>query len=136
MTTPRSPRPTLAHRARRAFTLIELLATLMLAGIVLPAVVEGIHVSLTTASHARRQSEAASLAQSKLAELIATDQINDAEMTGDFGEDWPEYRWTSELYDWSEDSRLYQIDVTVVWIERGTECSLMLSTLVNPGGQQ
>lgn len=128
-TRPRAP-------AARAFTLVEVLATLTLASIVMPAVVEGIQLSLATADHARRQSEAASLAQTKLEELVATNQIYDAEMSGDFGEDWPAYLWMAQAQDWPEDARLREIKLTVLWISRGRERRVVLSTLAYSGGAQ
>lgn len=78
----------------KAFTIVEILATLTLAAIVLPVVVNGVLLCLATADHARHQARAASLAQSKLAELLATGEVYDAEMTGDFGEDMPGYAWS------------------------------------------
>jgi hypothetical protein len=111
---------------------VEVLATLALAGIVLPAVVHGILLCLGTAGYARQQAQAASLAQSKLAEIVAAGELYDAETTGDFGEDLPEYRWTAELNEW-EDSRLVQVDVAVTWIRRGRQRQVTLSTLVYTG---
>ncbi|KPK84416.1 MAG: hypothetical protein AMJ81_05650 [Phycisphaerae bacterium SM23_33] len=127
-------RPTVRRRGqgKGAFTIIEVLATLTLAAIVLPAVVSGVLLCLATAAHARQHAEAASLAQSKLAELVATGQIHDAELAGDFGPDRPEYQWSAELNDW-EDTRLRQLDVSVTWIRRGQEYQVTLSTLVYTG---
>ena len=119
-----------ARRGRRAFTLIEILATLALVAIVLPAVVNGILLSLAAAGHARQQTEAAWLAQSKLAEIVATGDLDDSQLTGDFGPDWPEYQWSSVRDDW-DDSRLYQLDVQVTWTRRNQERSVMLTTLVS-----
>jgi prepilin-type N-terminal cleavage/methylation domain-containing protein len=51
---------------REGFTLVEILATLTLAAIVLPPVVQGISLSLATSIRARQQAQAASLAQCKL----------------------------------------------------------------------
>ena len=113
------PYPGRAGR-RGAFTVVEVLATLALAGIVLPAVVHGILLCLGTAGYARQQAQAASLAQSKLAEIVAAGELYDAETTGDFGEDLPGYRWAAEINEW-EDSRLVQVDVAVTWIRRGRQ---------------
>ena len=120
------------RRGGTAFTVIEVLATLTLAAIVLPPVVRGVVLSLATADHARGQSEAASLAQSKLAELVATGQLDDAELEGDFGEDGPDYRWSAELSDW-EDTRLVELAVHVTWTRRGKQRDVTLSTLVYTG---
>jgi len=117
---------------RGAFTIIEVLATLTLVAIVLPAVVNGLLLCLATAEYARQQAQAASLAQSKLAEIVATGQLYNAELSGDFGSDWPEYKWTAKLNSW-EDSRLIQLDVSVIWTRRGENRDVTLSTLVYKG---
>jgi len=109
------------------------LATLVLASIVLPVVIDGVQLSLATASHAGQQVEAASLAQGKMAEIIATGDIYEAEMEGDFGEDLPQYAWVAQLNEWDEDGRLLQLDVTVVWVRRNTDRHVTLSTLVDIG---
>ena len=56
--------PLTPTRDGKAFTIIEVLATLTLAAIVLPAAVNGILLCLATAGHARDQAQGASLAQS------------------------------------------------------------------------
>ena len=127
-------RPTCSRPAPRrgGFTIIEVLATLTLAAIVLPPTVHGILLCLATASHAQQHAQAASLAQGKLAEIVATGELYDAEMTGDFGKDLPEYTWAAQIGEW-EDPRLLQVDVAVVWTRRGQERYVELSTLVYMG---
>ena len=118
-----------------AFTIVEVLATLTLATIVLPPAVNGILLCMATAGHARRQVQAASLAQSKMAEIVTAGEFDEAEMTGDFGEELPEYTWTAEAADW-EDPRLTQLDVSVTWTRRGQERQVSLSTLVYTGSSR
>ena len=131
----RSPRTFRPGRRRRAFTLVEVLATLALAAIVLPSVVHGVLLCMATAEHARDQAQAASLAQSKLAELIAEGDIQDAQMSGDFGDDFPRFAWTAEVNQW-QDSHLAEVDVAVTWTSRGQQRQVDLSTLVYTGGSQ
>lgn len=120
------------RRPRGGFTIVELLATLTLVCIVLPVAVHGIVLCLETASHSRQQAEATALAQSKLAELVATGQWYDAQSEGDFGDDWPQYQWAAWVYTW-EDSRLSELDVRVAWSRRGKDYGVLLSTLVYTG---
>jgi hypothetical protein len=120
---------------KAGFTIIEVLATLVFAGVILPVVVDGVMVSMATSVHARQQAEAAQLAQTKLAELIATGEIDESEMEGDFGEDWPDYHWVSILDNWEEDDRLDQLSVGVFWTRRGKEYHVLVSTLVYTGGE-
>lgn len=121
------------RRGGRAFTILEVLATLTLAAIILPVTVHGVLLCLAVASHAGQHVQAASLAQSKLAELAASDELYDAEMTGDFGEDLPGYTWAAQVDDWENDSRLVQLDVAVMWTRRGRERQVILTTLVYTG---
>jgi prepilin-type N-terminal cleavage/methylation domain-containing protein len=87
------------------FTLIEVLAALMLVAIVLPVAMRGVTVATAAASAARHRNEAAALAQSKMDELLATmqalQQQSNSSMSGDFGEDWPDYQWSAELVTWA-----------------------------------
>ncbi len=122
----------LAGRRAGGFTIIEVLAALMLVAIILPAAVHGTLLCMDTAAHASMQARAASLAQAKLSELAATGQFEEAMLTGDFGEQWPEFEWMAIAEPW-EDARLVQLDVAVVWIRRGREYDVMMSTLIYDG---
>lgn len=113
------------------FTFIELLATVVLIGIIMPVTMHSIALCASLGGQARRQIEAASLARTKLTELTASDDWKTSQKAGDFGDDWPGYRWTAEVSSWS-DSTMSQLDVTVFWQARGKERSVTLSTLVNP----
>jgi len=119
-------------RATHGFTIVEVLATLTLAAIILPVAVNGILLCLATAGHARQQARAASLAQSTLAELVATGELYDAEMSGNFGEELPGYTWAARVSEW-EDPRLVQVDVSVMWTRYGQQRHVTLSTLVYTG---
>jgi general secretion pathway protein I len=135
-----SPRVSFAwrgHVVRRAsgargFTLIEVLATLLLMTIALPVIMHGISLATSAGSLAKRRTEAASLTNSKLNELVATGQWQSGQLSGDFGTDWPDYTWSAQLNDYDGTNK--QLDVTVNWIGRGGEQEAMtLSTLVYPG---
>jgi prepilin-type N-terminal cleavage/methylation domain-containing protein len=127
-TRPRRPR-------HPGFTFIEILATLTLLAVVLPAIMSGLSLSLSAGGLARQQAEAARLAQGKLAELSTAGQLQHAELSGDFGLDWPEYRWKANVSDW-EGSTLQQLDLTVAWRHRGKDRDVTLSTLVYSGTTQ
>jgi len=126
-------KPTSRRPAARAFTIVEVLATLMLAAIVLPAAVRGISLCLRTAGYASDQARAASLAGSKLAELVATGDLSEAEMEGDFEDMAPGYTWQAEVSDWEDDDRLTRVDVTVFWVRRGQQRQVTLTTLAYTG---
>ena len=122
-----------SHR-RRGFTLVEVLATLALVAIVLPVAMRGISLAMAMAGVARQQTEAASLVETTLAELLATGAWQNGNLSGDFGPDRPQYRWTAEVQDW-EGTTLRLMDVRVQWTTRGRERSVTLTTLVYTGNQ-
>ncbi len=119
-----------------AFTLIEVLATLLLMAIVLPAVMQGVTLATGAGSAARWRTEAAGLAKSKLSEIIATDQWQQGNLSGDFNPDWPGFQWQATVQPWPGDTNgtgLQQVDLTVTWTERGRSESLTLTTLASGG---
>jgi prepilin-type N-terminal cleavage/methylation domain-containing protein len=137
---------------RRAFTLVEILATLVLLAIILPVAMSGISLALNVADESRRQTEAAALAETKMSEILATQQWQTASQAGDFAPDRPEYRWVAQVADWqgatqgamlssmlsttqstAQSGTLKQLDVQVLWIHRNRERTVTLSTLVYTG---
>lgn len=126
-------RDRIVERSRRCggFTFIELLATVVLIGIIMPVAMHSIALCTSLGGQARRQIEAASLARTKLTELTVSQDWRTSEKAGNFGDDWPGYRWTAEVTGWT-DSTLSQLDLTVFWQSHGRERSVTLSTLVNP----
>ncbi len=111
---------------RPAFTLIEVLATLVLLGIVLPVAMKGVSTALSMSSRAKHISEASALAQTKLNEFII-DPGNNAATSGDFAPEHPQYRWSIESV--ARDYGLSEVMIRVTWTERGRERSLLVSTL-------
>ncbi len=126
------PFPRWGEGARSAFTLVEVLAALLLIAIVLPVVMQGISLATNAASDARRRTEAAGLAESKLDEVVATRQWLAGSLSGDFTPDWPDYRWEASLQPYANDSSgksVQQIDLRVIWTARNREQSVSVSTL-------
>ena len=105
--------------------------TITMAAIVLPAVFTGIQLSLKTASYAGNQRQAASLARSKMVEIIATGQTLRAHTEGDFGEQLPQYTWHADINSWEYDNSISQLDITVFWTGRNRTYHVILSTLVD-----
>jgi prepilin-type N-terminal cleavage/methylation domain-containing protein len=128
------------HRAgRTGFTLVEVLVTLLLIGIVLPAIMHGITLAMAAGDAARHRNDAAQLAKSQLAQLVAgTQWANTTNLSGDFSPDWPGYQWKAVVQPWNQDTSgmgIQQIDLTVNWQERGRGESLTLTTLAYQRGQ-
>jgi len=123
----------MVERCRRfgGFTFIELLATVVLIAIIMPVAMQCIGLCTRLGGQSRKQIEAASLASTKLTELTASQDWETGEKNGEFGSDWPGYRWTADVSNWT-DSTLRQLDLTVSWQSQGRERSITLSTLVYP----
>lgn len=113
------------------FTFIELLATIVLIGIIMPVAMRSIGLCTRLGGHSRRQIEAATLARTKLTELTVSQDWQSSEKNGNFGTDWPGYRWAAVVSNWT-DSVVSQLDLTVTWQSQGQQRSLTLSTLVYP----
>ena len=124
-------RKTARHPAR-GFTLVEVLAALILVALVLPAAMQGVSLATQASADAHRRQQAAALAHDKLSELIVTGGWSSASTEGDFGEDYPTYRWTLTVEDW-EGFTTRRVTVQVLWESRGMERTLSMSTLVYAG---
>ncbi|MEX2673648.1 MAG: type II secretion system protein [Phycisphaeraceae bacterium] len=127
---------------RRAFTLIEALATLVFIGIVLPAVMGAVSVATRAASVATSRVEATMLAESKLEEILVTQSWEDGDAEGDFTEspsgqtlaeqrsgDGSTYRWELLVED-GPDLTMQQLRLRVTWERRGHGYDVELVTLV------
>ena len=119
------------YATTRGFTLIEVLAAIVLVAIVLPVVMRGISLATSAAGISRQRTEAASLGSMKLHELVATGQWQNGSTSGDFAGEYPDYQWSAQIADWT-DPDLEQLDVKVMWTARGRQQSITVSTLIYP----
>jgi prepilin-type N-terminal cleavage/methylation domain-containing protein len=118
----------------RGLTLVEVLATIVMMAIVLPAAMQGISLCTSTAQTAKQRSEAAALAEAKLSELIATGDWEFGALSGEFGEAWPEYKWSAAAGTWTGDpnTTMSELSVRVYWVSRQQEREVILTTLRVP----
>lgn len=114
---------------RRGFSLVEVLAALVLIAIVLPAAMRGITLAMQTAAHARHEQEATLLAERQLNTAL---MLRDPSLLSAGGtlDEWPEYRWEAATS--IDDFNLSNVTVTVYWQEQGRERSVSLTTLILP----
>lgn len=80
----------------KAFTLLEVMITLAIIAIALTAVFSSQGSALTLAQKADVYTTASFLAQEKLA-YVQTGLVDFTDAEGDFGEDYPDYRWKIEV---------------------------------------
>jgi general secretion pathway protein I len=127
--------PTSRHRCP-AFTLVEVLAALLLVAIVVPVVMQGVSLATGAASSAKRRTEGASLAQSKMAEILATERWRGGVLSGQFdaddGHNAGDYGWRAEVTPWTE-PYVKELAVHVTWDRSNVEQSVTLTTLVYEG---
>jgi general secretion pathway protein I len=121
------PRRTISSRG---FTLPEVLAALVLIGVVLPVAMRGIAASTTVAARARHVAEATELARHKLTELSLLADSNGYTGGGELGTDWPDYRYESRASE--REYGVTEVTVEVFWKSRGQDESVTLSTLAYP----
>ena len=115
---------------RAAFTFVEILASLVFLGILMPVVVSALTFSNRTAVIAERRSIAVRLGENQLNELMLGDAWSSAASRGEFGPDWAGYRWELARADW-EAGEMTELNLDVVFPVQGSEHTVRLSTLVS-----
>ena len=127
-----APRHRSLGRAR-AFTLVEVLAAMLLIAIVLPPTMRAISLATNAASTSKRRTEAADLALLKLNEMVGTGGWQQGNQGGDFAPEFPGYQWATQLVQFDPDTQ--ELDVKVTWSGRGGQQGVTLSTVVYPNTQ-
>lgn len=117
-------------RREQGFTFVEILAALLFLGIVMPVVIGALQVSNRAAVLSERSGVAVQLAENRLAELQLGDAWSSSASTGEFGEDWPGYRWELTKSDW-ENGAMTELQLAVFFSVQGREQDVRLSTLVS-----
>ena len=118
------------NRSCRGFTFVEMLAALAFLGILIPVVVSALLVSNRAAIVTERSTIALQLGENRLNEMMLADDWTSESGRGDFGEQWPGYRWELTKTDW-ETGAMTELALDVFYPVQGTEHSVRLSTLVN-----
>lgn len=117
-----------AHTRRRAgFTLLEMLVAMVLLAIGITGAMAALSGTLQGAGLAEEYTTAGLLAQSRLTELEQVDGLIEGTAEGDFGEDYPGWRWEQEVVQ-AESEGLLQVTVTVIWQSGSTERTYTLTT--------
>jgi general secretion pathway protein I len=108
-----------------AFTLLEVMIAIAIIAIALVAALGSQSQSLSLANEAKFNTTASLLAQRKIAEIMAGQPEDLASDSGDFGEDFPDYRWEITMSDVAfagaegVSEHLKQIDLGISFGEHG-----------------
>jgi type II secretion system protein I len=120
-----------APRRRVGVTLIETLASLALLAVVAPILARAWAVTMDSAARSRDQITASVLAENMLTEMVAEGNLTSADQSGTFGDEHPGFAWETSVFDWPEDSRFKEVDVTVTWNRRQTGYRTVVATIVS-----
>jgi type II secretory pathway pseudopilin PulG len=115
-------------RDHRGFTFVEILASMAFLGLLIPVVVSALMVSNRAAVMAERSTIAAQLGENRLSEMMLADAWTSESGRGDFGADWPGYRWELKQADWNSGA-MTELTLEVFYSVQGREQSIRLSTL-------
>jgi type II secretory pathway pseudopilin PulG len=120
---------------RLGFTFVEVLAAMVFLGILIPVVISALMVSNRAAVVAERSTIAMQLGENRLSELMLQDAWTTAESRGDFGQEWPGYRWELKRQDW-QSGAMTELTLDIFFAVQGQEHDVRLSTLTNESLKQ
>jgi len=110
------------------FTLIEVLAALLLMAILVPVTMEGVSVASRAGTLGQRKAVAMRVAERLLDEMIVTGQVTSGAATGSIVNGDTTYPWTMKSTPWTEDT-MTQITVQVSFDVQGNTYDVSASTL-------
>ena len=114
----------------KGFTLMEVLAALLLTALVLPAVLKGVSFASMLVSDSDHKYQALELAETKLAEVLLEESWKTGgSASGYFDDEYEDYEWAVDTSGWTE-AGVKQVDVVVTWQQRNRPRELRVSTLV------
>ncbi|MGB7769496.1 MAG: prepilin-type N-terminal cleavage/methylation domain-containing protein [Verrucomicrobiia bacterium] len=116
-------------RRRSAFTLIEVLAALLLLAIVIPVALEALHTASLAGDVAARKGEAARVADEVLNQSLIATNWNLGTQTGTLNDGGREFDWTLSSRSWPVDSAMQWLTAQVRFSVLGRNYSVQLSTL-------
>lgn len=120
-------------RRARGFTLIEVLAALLLMAIVIPVAMQATSIASRAGMMGQRKAAAMRIADRMLNELIVTGEAKQsASSSGTVAEGDASYSWNLQSANWSEDA-MTQLTVTVSFTVQGATHTVSASTLIDPG---
>jgi prepilin-type N-terminal cleavage/methylation domain-containing protein len=123
---PHHPSPATRHSA---YTLIEVLAALLLLAIIIPVALEALDTASLAGNVAALKGQAARVADYVLNQSIITTNWNFGTQTGTMNEGGRAFYWTLSSQSWPADSAMELLTTQVQFSVQGRNYSVQLSTL-------
>ncbi len=120
-------------RRRAGFTLVEILASLLMMAIVVPVALEGMSIASRAGLLGQRKAAAMRVAERLLEELIAEANTQQTTDSGTLADGEFSYPWTMRTENWSVDA-LQQMTVTVTFTLQGNRYEVSATTLLPAAG--
>ena len=114
---------------RRGFTLVEVLAALLLMAIIIPVAMDGMSVASRIGVLGQRKAAAMRVAERVLNELIVENQTQQSSSSGTTVDGDTSYPWTMRVESWTEDA-MQQMTVTVQFTVQGSVYDISTTTLL------
>ncbi len=121
------------RRRSRGFTLVEILAALLMMAIIIPVAMEGMSIASRAGILGQRKAAAMRVAERLLNELVVEADTRQATASGTLADGDVSYPWTMRTENWSEDA-LQQMTVTVTFTLQGQSFDVSASTLLPAAG--
>ncbi|MDA1190845.1 MAG: type II secretion system protein [Candidatus Poribacteria bacterium] len=115
------------RRSDGGFTLLEILVSLTILGLILPVILYAFTASSRTRAVSDGRTTAAYLARDKMAELESITPIEVGEAQGEF-EEGSAVTWATSITQQGELDGLYDCVVTVAWMEAGQQREFSIRT--------
>ncbi len=112
------------------FTFVEILAAMAFLGILMPVVISALLVGSRAASVSERSTIAMQLGENRLSQMMIGNEWTSESGRGDFGQDYPGYRWELSKAAW-ETSDVTELNLDVFYRVQGAEHEIRLTTLAS-----
>ena len=96
----------------RGFSLVEVMCAILILGIALVGLTQGITTALSSSKESELQTTAVLLAAGRIEKLRAEGEIEDGLSDGDWGDDFPNYQWKQTITS-TDIKGLHDVDVIV-----------------------
>jgi prepilin-type N-terminal cleavage/methylation domain-containing protein len=120
-----------AARRNSGFSLVEVMCAILILGIALAGLTQGVATALTSSKESEFQTTAALFAAGLIETLRTDGYLSDGETQGDCGEGLSLYRWTESVTSAGIDG-LHQVDVVVENAKTGQSIYELQTLLFQP----